>query len=178
MTARALVEAAQRLFLERGYDNVTVAQIADEADIAVTTLFKYFPDGKDALVFGDAESGSQRAEALVTAIRQRPVQSSAILAVRDFLRGRGPFGTDAPPIARLIGETPPLRAYARAQWEKCETPLADALAEASGGVHEPIECRAFARFALQAPDLASRAVDARAALDLIFARLDAGWSAS
>ncbi|MDQ3767496.1 MAG: TetR/AcrR family transcriptional regulator, partial [Actinomycetota bacterium] len=50
-TRRALSGAAVRLFLERDFDEVTVAEVAEEADTAVTTLFNHFPDGKDALLF-------------------------------------------------------------------------------------------------------------------------------
>ena len=54
-TRRALADAAMRLFTERGYDNVGVREVAEEADVAVTTLFKRFPS-KEALVFdGDAD---------------------------------------------------------------------------------------------------------------------------
>ncbi|OZB88322.1 MAG: TetR family transcriptional regulator, partial [Microbacterium sp. 14-71-5] len=38
LTRRALNQEAVRLFLERGFDNVTVAEIADGANVALTTL--------------------------------------------------------------------------------------------------------------------------------------------
>ncbi|MGY5138836.1 TetR/AcrR family transcriptional regulator, partial [Streptomyces nigrescens] len=53
-TRQALADAALRLFLERGYDQVSIRDIAEAADVSTTTLFKHFP-GKEALVF-DADS--------------------------------------------------------------------------------------------------------------------------
>ncbi|WP_147264659.1 TetR/AcrR family transcriptional regulator, partial [Streptomyces sp. NBRC 110611] len=49
-TRKALADAALRLFLERGYDGVSVKDVAEAADVSVTTLFKHF-SGKEALVF-------------------------------------------------------------------------------------------------------------------------------
>src|SRR4051794_41350410 len=68
-TRRALADAALELFLERGYDDVTVAEIAEAADVSVTTLFNHFPGGKPALVFDEAQA---REDALVAAVRDRP----------------------------------------------------------------------------------------------------------
>ena len=52
-TRQALSDAALELFLRRGYDQVTVAEIATAADTALATVFKHFPDGKESLIFDD-----------------------------------------------------------------------------------------------------------------------------
>lgn len=52
--------AAIELFLERGYENVTVAQIADRAGLARRTFFRYFTDKRDVLF-----SGSERLPGLL-----------------------------------------------------------------------------------------------------------------
>lgn len=49
-TRRALADAALRLFLEHGYNNVGIKDVAEAADVSTTTLFKHFPS-KEALVF-------------------------------------------------------------------------------------------------------------------------------
>ncbi|GAB3422975.1 TetR/AcrR family transcriptional regulator [Flindersiella endophytica] len=53
-TRRALVEAALKLFMTKGYDQTTVAEIAAGADVATKTFFNYFP-GKDDVLFADAQ---------------------------------------------------------------------------------------------------------------------------
>ncbi|CCQ13473.1 Transcriptional regulator, TetR family [Rhodococcus sp. AW25M09] len=49
-TRDRLASAAMRLFAEQGYDNTTVAQIADGADLSARSFFRYFAD-KDAVLF-------------------------------------------------------------------------------------------------------------------------------
>ncbi|HEY5396602.1 MAG TPA: TetR/AcrR family transcriptional regulator [Trebonia sp.] len=47
-----LVAAALDLFTEQGYDNTTVAQIADRAGLTKSTFFRHFPDKREVLVAG------------------------------------------------------------------------------------------------------------------------------
>lgn len=51
-TRRAIIEAARDLIDEQGYAHTTIDQIADRADIAPRTFFRYFPT-KEALVFAE-----------------------------------------------------------------------------------------------------------------------------
>jgi AcrR family transcriptional regulator len=55
-TRRAIALAAMRLFLENSFDNVTIAQIAETADVSVNTVFNYFPTKED-LFFGSNPGG-------------------------------------------------------------------------------------------------------------------------
>jgi len=175
-TRQALADAAERLFLEHGYDGVTVAQIADEADVSIATLFKHVPDGKEALIFDD---GAERREGLVKAVHDRPPGTPILDAVREFFEGRGVFATDLTPDLQLkrdlIVATPALGDYQRKLWMTAEAPLAEAIAAESGRAPSDPAVRALARYVLEVPDLASREPDPLSALTAIFTLLQTGW---
>lgn len=78
-TRRRLSSDAFALFVARGFDQVTVADVAASAGVSVTTLFSYFPT-KESLVF-DAEG--RQLEALVVAVRTRPVGTSLLDVVEE-----------------------------------------------------------------------------------------------
>jgi AcrR family transcriptional regulator len=175
-TRQALADAALRLFLERGYDGVTVAQVAEEADVSIATLFKHVPDGKDALIFDD---GTERREALLAAVRDRPPGRTVLGALRDFMAGRGPFATDLTPertrVRDLVVRTPALRNYQRRLWMAAEGALAEAIAVDRGREAGDPAARALARYVLEIPDLAGMEQAPRAAMDAIFDLLETGW---
>jgi AcrR family transcriptional regulator len=66
-TRQALVEAATALFERNGYDETTVADIADAAEIGTRTFFSYFAS-KEELLFPESDA---RVRAAVEAIEQR-----------------------------------------------------------------------------------------------------------
>src|SRR6516162_426995 len=49
-TRQTIVEVATRLFADKGYAETTLAQVAEEAEVALSTIFNYFP-GKPDIVF-------------------------------------------------------------------------------------------------------------------------------
>jgi len=175
-TRQALAFAARRLFLERGFDKVTVAEIADAADTAVSTLFAHFPGGKEALVLGDT---GERERSLAAAVRGRPEGISILRALREFLATRGPFDPAPDPesrrVAELVVATPALRAYARSLWTGCEAALVGVIAEETGRDEGDLSLRVLIRFVLEIPDLAGTEADPPAALDTAFAHLEKGW---
>ena len=175
-THAALASAARRLFLERGFDAVTVTEIADAADTAVSTLFVHFPGGKEALLLGE---GAEREAALTAAVRHRADGTSILRALRDFLATRGPFDPEPDPdsreLAQLVVRTPALRAYARTQWTSCEAALARVIAEQSSGEADDLSLRLLARYVLEIPDIAGTEPDPPAALSAAFVHLQRGW---
>jgi len=73
--ARArLQEAALALYRERGYDETTVAEIAERAGLTKRTFFRYFTDKREVLFWG-SELLEQR---MVAAIQAAPASASAL----------------------------------------------------------------------------------------------------
>ena len=64
----AIAAAARRLFAERGFDTVTVAEVAAAADVSEKTVFNHFPTKED-LAFAGREQGLAQ---LVADITKRP----------------------------------------------------------------------------------------------------------
>ncbi|KJK55402.1 TetR/AcrR family transcriptional regulator [Saccharothrix sp. ST-888] len=175
-TRQALADAALRLFLEHGYDQVGIKDIAEAADVSTTTLFKHF-SGKEALVFD--EDDDQEA-ALVAAVRERPDGQSVPAALREhILRTRIDVIADPAfaPFRQLVMGTPALRDYGHRIWMRHETALAQAIAEDTGAPQGDPACAALAHFALEALAVARGQDDPRKALDAAFDLLAHGWHA-
>ncbi|MFD7913087.1 TetR/AcrR family transcriptional regulator [Streptomyces sp. NPDC059752] len=171
-TRQALADAAVRLFTERGFDDVGVREVAEAADVSLSTLFKHFPN-KEALVFDldeDVES------ALVAAVRDRAPGQPVLHALRDHMvHTRTAVRTDDPTFV-LVESTPALRDYARRMWSRHEKTLAATLAEATGLAPEDPAVTGLARFALEAPSLARASEDPARTMRDVFALLEHGWA--
>lgn len=74
----ALVQAADTLFVEQGYEGTTVDQIAERAGVSRRTFFRYFPS-KEAIAFPRAE---QRRDAFRALLQERFAEQDALPAVR------------------------------------------------------------------------------------------------
>jgi AcrR family transcriptional regulator len=113
-TRQLIAETARRLFTERGFERVTVAEIARAADVSEQTVFNYFRTKED-LVFWRLESFEAE---LLRTIGERAPGESVLAAFRRFvLAQRGLLGKTDPEsrellagIARMISESPALLA--------------------------------------------------------------------
>ncbi|WP_437312460.1 TetR/AcrR family transcriptional regulator [Sorangium sp. So ce385] len=174
-TRKALADAAWRLFAERGYDQVTVADVAEAADVSVTTLFKHF-ESKEALVF-DRESTVEAG--LVAAVRERGPGRSILDALRAHLARAPPLDPavkqDLRRFTEVVSRTPALREYARRMWMRHEDALSRAIAEETGAAADDIAVQALARYALEAVALAEHHPDPQRALSVVFDLLERGW---
>jgi AcrR family transcriptional regulator len=181
-TRKTISDIATLLFIERGFDAVSIREVADAADVSPTTVFAHFPQ-KEALVFD--EDDEQR-EQLVAAVRDRAEGVGVLEALRAFyereLRANAEEHREegAGRFLRLLEETPSLRDYAARMWLRHEDSLAAAMAESLGVAEPSLELRVAARFVLQVQILVMEAPEGpeqSAALDAGFAVLERGWPA-
>jgi AcrR family transcriptional regulator len=195
-TRRHIAETARRLFSERGFEHVPVAEVARVADVAETTVFNYFPRKED-LVYWQLESFEDE---LLSAIRERPRGESVLAAFKRFLLAvRGLMGQSDPEardelaaVTRMIVASPALQARERQIFAGYTGSLAALIAAELGEDEHAVEPwvaanammgvhRALVGFARRLivddtpqPELA-RAV--RAEADRAFERLEEGFGA-
>jgi AcrR family transcriptional regulator len=114
-TRQSIAETAHRLFVDRGFDAVTVAEVAEAADVSEGTVFNYFPTKED-LFYGQMEVFEA---ALVEAVRERPPGEPVLRAFRRFVLDRSArlageeVGDVIATAARLIAASPSLQAHER-----------------------------------------------------------------
>ena len=107
-TRSEIADQAMRLFVQRGFDRVTVAEVAAAAGVSQKTVFNYFPTKED-LFFDEVP---EREAAIVDAIRGRAPGESILSALRRLQVGEcsrltsPAFAT----FARVIEESPALQA--------------------------------------------------------------------
>jgi AcrR family transcriptional regulator len=108
-TRAAIRREAMRLFREQGYDETTVEEIAEAAEVSPSTFFRYFPTKEDVVLQDDFD------EPLIEAFRAQPPELTPLQAMRVALRQV--FGNLTPEQRaeederlRLSREVPELRA--------------------------------------------------------------------
>lgn len=107
-TRERIASEAMRLFARRGFDRVTVAEVAEAAEVSEKTVFNYFPTKED-LFFDEVPA---RLAALAAAVRERPRGQSAIGALRALQANEAPRLTSEQfaTFARILEDSPALRA--------------------------------------------------------------------
>lgn len=135
-TRQLIGDTARRLFLQRGFDQVSVAEIARTADVSEATVFNYFATKED-LIFSGLEQfeaellGSIRdrkpGEAALTAFARFVLQPRGLLANQDDAAAEELMG-----ISRLIAESPALLAREQQIFASYAASLARFLAQETG----------------------------------------------
>ncbi|MEU3629681.1 TetR family transcriptional regulator [Streptomyces fradiae] len=147
-TYRAISDAAIALFQERGFDRVSVAEVAAAAEVSKPTLFRYFPAKEDLVVHRFADHRDEAARVVAA----RPEGVGPLEALHrhhlDGLDRRDPVTglSDEPSVLafhRLLYGTPSLVARLHAYQGESER----ALAEALGGTGAPGRPAVAARLA-------------------------------
>jgi AcrR family transcriptional regulator len=134
-TRELIAETARQLFAERGFERVTVAEIARVADVSEKTVFNYFPTKEDLVL----HRGLERQAALIEAIRSRRRGTSLVRPFRDATMDfvdaveRGPID---PIVAmpRLVAGSRTLRDRLFLGWEQEAATLSPVIAEEAGAV--------------------------------------------
>jgi AcrR family transcriptional regulator len=142
-TRQQIADTAWRLFAERGFDEVPVAEVAREAEVSEATVFNYFPTKED-LVFHRMEAFEQ---ALLEALRDRPAGESIVQAFgrfalnpRGFLASNDPAATEGMrTVARVMTGSPALQTRQREIFERFTGTLASLIAEESGMAEDDVE---------------------------------------
>jgi len=133
-TRQLIFETALRLFTERGFDAVTVADVARAADVSEGTVFNYFGTKED-LFYGQMETFEA---ALLEAVRERELGESVLSAFRRLVleRSAGLAGEERAELiataARLMRDSPALQAREREIVAGYTRSLADLIAEELG----------------------------------------------
>jgi AcrR family transcriptional regulator len=132
-TRQAIATAAYEMFAERGFDAVTVAAVARQANVSEATVFNYFPTKED-LVYGRLEEFEAT---LVRAVRERaPGQSitaafsAPLLGAQGLLNAKDPEAqTRLVTVNRIIAASPSLLARERQIYDRYTRTLAALIAE-------------------------------------------------
>jgi AcrR family transcriptional regulator len=130
-TRLQISETARRLFLERGFEAVSVAEVAREADVSVGTVFNYFPTKEDLFYSGMDVFEAQ----VLDAVRDRPEGEPVLAAFRRVvLDGISRLALDETAgviatAARIVGSSRSLQAREREIVARYTEQLAALIAE-------------------------------------------------
>jgi AcrR family transcriptional regulator len=132
-TRQAISAIATQMFVTRGFDDVTIAQVADAAGVAKMTVTNYFPRKED-LVFDRAEAIERHLGDVITA---RASGESMLAAIRrDYAealaRADVTLGLSSPAFAKMIRSSPALTSRVREMLDQRERALGDAIAAETG----------------------------------------------
>ncbi|WP_344417625.1 TetR/AcrR family transcriptional regulator [Amycolatopsis minnesotensis] len=132
-TRQLISDVATGLFTEKGFGNVTIAEIATAAGVARMTVTNHFPLKED-LVFDLA--GELRAHLAKTVAAREPGTSALEALRREYTAktgcGNDTLGGTDPAWAKMVCESPVLLARLRELHDQAEAELAARLAEESG----------------------------------------------
>jgi AcrR family transcriptional regulator len=173
-TRKLISDVARDLFIEKGYAAVTVAEVAEKAEVAVTTLFNYFPT-KESLIFDledeiDAE--------ILTTIRNRKKDQTILEALHHYFLTSKLFN---PPhkktftgFSKLIRSSPELTTYLRGLWGRYENTLAKEIHNESG--MNKVEAECIAKMILEGVSYACNSSAPKDTLNFTFKVLKNGWN--
>jgi AcrR family transcriptional regulator len=137
-TRQQLITSALELFSERGFDAVTVDEIAQRAWVSERTFFRYFPSKEDVLWPDSDEQLAMFAAAIVA----RPEYERPLEAVRNTMRALAEQMNVDPSFAiaraAIVAETPGLVARDLLEYSRWETTVRDAIRQRTGATDDDV----------------------------------------
>jgi AcrR family transcriptional regulator len=132
-TRQAISNIATQMFVDRGFGEVTIAEVADAAGVAKMTVTNYFPRKED-LVLDRAEAIERHLADVLTA--RAPGESMLAAIRRDYAeavaRADVTLGLSSPAFAAMILGSPVLVGRVREMLDRREQLLGDAIAAETG----------------------------------------------
>ncbi|HEX3332441.1 MAG TPA: TetR family transcriptional regulator [Gaiellales bacterium] len=120
-----LRQAALELYGEHGFDETTVAQIAERADLTERTFYRHFSDKREVVFSGEVH------RVLVSTVADAPASMTTIEAITEALLGAGAVLDERRDMTRLrqavIAANPPLRQREQTKYAAIADDLAEAL---------------------------------------------------
>jgi len=140
LTRQHIVDTAAKLFGERGYDEVSIVDVARAAEVSDQTVYNYFPAKQD-LVLDRAEEFSEQVPPMV---RERPAGTSPASALRviaeadlDRHRRVDPEQTRGE-LPAICASSPTIRRYVLEMRDNHADVVAEAIVESTPGVHPAV----------------------------------------
>ena len=132
-TRQAISNIATHMFVDRGFDEVTIAEVADAAGVAKMTVTNYFPRKED-LVLDRAEAIERHLADVIAA--RAPGESMLAAIRRDYAAAVAgadvTLGLSSPAFAAMILGSPVLVGRVREMLDRREQLLGDAIAIEAG----------------------------------------------
>ncbi|QFY09467.1 TetR family transcriptional regulator [Nonomuraea phyllanthi] len=143
-TRQRISEVAVGLFVARGFDHVTIAEVAEAAEVSVNTVYNYFP-AKEDLVLPPEEASPDRLAGIVRGRAPGQSAAGAVLArLREEVRGRERTVGLTPgfgPVLEMMRAAPTLAARLEDLGRQMTEALAGELAAESGAApDDPLVC--------------------------------------
>jgi AcrR family transcriptional regulator len=134
-TRRALAQAGLELFVRRGYEATTLAEIAEAAGVSTRTIFAYFPSKEDIL-FSSLQAAR---DALAQALAERPGGQDAFATLREFVLSSEHEKTELDlKLEQVIAGDETLRSHKRARIAQLQEVLAAAIADDLGAAADDL----------------------------------------
>ena len=142
-TRHRLTQVAAALFADRGFDRVSIAEIARTAEVSEATVFNYFPTKED-LVYAGMETYESH---LLEAVRTRDTDTSVVGAFREFVlqpphrlsAADAQLLAEIATLARVIADSAALRSREQEVFDRSVEALAQLVAEEGGAGEDDLE---------------------------------------